>query len=175
MSSNPSSITRDEVGSQLREHAHGVAYLCRAMVGESLARDAAQESFERIVKNAKSFDAARATFRTWAFAVTRNVCRDMMRRRGLESRTLSPVDDADNEFESPEHAPDELLATKLDVSAVHGALASLPEPMRAALVLFHMHEATYEEIAQSLEVPVGTVMTWLHRGRARLRAQLETV
>lgn len=44
--------------------------------------------------------------------------------------------------------------------------------MRAALVMFHVGEASYEEIAQELDVPIGTVMTWLHRGRQRLRAAI---
>lgn len=58
--------------------------------------------------------------------------------------------------------------------ALERALETLPEPMRTALVLFHMHDASYEEIAQML-FTMGTVMTWLHRGRARLKARLETV
>ena len=45
--------------------------------------------------------------------------------------------------------------------------------MRSAIVLFHVHGQSYEEIAAALEVPKGTVMTWLHRGRKRLRAALE--
>jgi RNA polymerase sigma-70 factor (ECF subfamily) len=53
------------------------------------------------------------------------------------------------------------------------ALATLPENQRAAVVLFHFHEATYEEIAATLDAPMGTVMTWLHRARKKLRAQME--
>ena len=40
------------------------------------------------------------------------------------------------------------------------------------MVLFHVHEASYEEIAETLDVPIGTVMTWLHRGRKKLREAL---
>jgi RNA polymerase sigma-70 factor (ECF subfamily) len=53
------------------------------------------------------------------------------------------------------------------------ALSTLPEPMRDAVVLFHVSGLSYEEIATTLAVPKGTVMTWLHRGRNRLREHLE--
>ncbi len=46
--------------------------------------------------------------------------------------------------------------------------------MRSAIVLFHVHGSSYEEIAATLDVPKGTVMTWLHRGRRRLRDALES-
>ena len=62
-------------------------------------------------------------------------------------------------------------------NAVNGdlaeALETLPENMRSAVVLFHVHERTYQQIAETLDVPIGTVMTWLHRGRKRLRKAME--
>ncbi|MBK8173406.1 MAG: RNA polymerase sigma factor [Sandaracinaceae bacterium] len=166
---------RAELGRLLREHSQAIAYLCRSIVGESHARDATQESFERIVRNVGSFDGGRGPFRTWAFAVSRNVCRDMLRRRGVESGVMLEVDEAHLDVAHVGSLPDEALAQKLDMHALERALETLPEPMRTALVLFHMHDASYEEIAQMLNVPMGTVMTWLHRGRARLKARLETV
>jgi RNA polymerase sigma-70 factor (ECF subfamily) len=62
---------------------------------------------------------------------------------------------------------------RIESERLSKALETLPEAMRFAVVLYHVHEATYEEIAQTLDVPLGTVMTWLHRGRKRLRTALE--
>ena len=53
------------------------------------------------------------------------------------------------------------------------ALADLDEGPREAIILFHIQEMSYRDIAAALEVPIGTVMTWLHRGRARLKKALE--
>jgi len=53
------------------------------------------------------------------------------------------------------------------------ALADLDEGPREAIILFHIEEMSYRDIAAALEVPMGTVMTWLHRGRARLKNALE--
>jgi len=53
------------------------------------------------------------------------------------------------------------------------ALADLDEGPREAIILFHTEEMSYRDIAAALEVPMGTVMTWLHRGRAQLKKALE--
>lgn len=158
----------------LREHARAVADLCRYLIGPAEARDSAQEALEKIVTSIAKFDPAKGTFRAWALTVARNTCRDRMRRRGLERRTF--VDDGD---EVAGYAPSELpdvervALARIESRRLAAALETLPEPMRLAIVLFHVHDSSYEEIAEALEVPIGTVMTWLHRGRKRLRAQLE--
>ena len=64
------------------------------------------------------------------------------------------------------------MLARIESARLFEALETLPPPMRAAVVLFHVHDASYEEIAAALDVPMGTVMTWLHRGRRRLRAVL---
>lgn len=158
----------------LREHARAIHDVCRFVAGEADARDATQESLERIVTSIDRFDPARGSFRSWALTVARNVCRDRLRRRGLERRTF--VDDGDTATawtatEAP--GPERVALARIESERLAEALETLPEPMRLAVVLYHVHEATYEEIASTLDVPMGTVMTWLHRGRKRLRAALE--
>lgn len=168
-------LSRDDLALLFQTHGAAIAVLCRSIVGNELSRDATQEAFERIVRNSHAFDSARGAFRTWAFAIARNVCRDMLRRRGSGMAALLDFndDDVSNLGQDDAALQDTLLAEKHDVARVEGALALLPEPMRTALVLFHSHDASYEEISKTLDVPMGTVMTWLHRGRARLRAHLE--
>jgi RNA polymerase sigma-70 factor (ECF subfamily) len=164
---------RDAIAALLREHGQAVYQLCYHVAGPSDARDAAQEAFERIVTAIGSFDPSRGAFRPWALTVARNVCRDRLRRRGLERATFvadggPPTAAAPSRSVDPERA----ALARGDAEALSRALEMLPEQMRSALVLFHLHEASYEEIAEQLEVPMGTVMTWLHRGRKRLREAL---
>lgn len=169
------SLSRDDLSVLFQTHGPAIAVLCRSIVGAELARDATQESFERIVRNVNAFDAAKGSFRTWAFAISRNVCRDMLRRRGSGMAALLEFrdDDVDSYTAQQAQLQDSLVAERHDVARVEQALLQLPEPMRTALVLFHSHDATYEDISKTMDVPLGTVMTWLHRGRARLRASLE--
>ncbi len=154
----------------VRAHARSVHQLCFHLAGPSDANDATQEALEKIVSRIRTFDASKGTFRSWALAVARHMCLDRLRRRGRERRAFH----ADGESETAAAAtelpdPERELLARLGATELRDALAKLPEPMGTALVMFHVHEASYEEIASALEVPMGTVMTWLHRGRKRLR------
>lgn len=165
---------RDAIAALLREHGTAVFQLCHHVAGPSDGRDAAQEAFERIVTGIGSFDPSRGTFRSWALTVARNVCRDRLRRRGLERATfLSDGEPQTSIAPARTLDPERVALVRDDAEALERALSTLPEHMRSALVLFHLHEASYEEIATQLDVPMGTVMTWLHRGRKRLRAVME--
>ncbi|UJR82001.1 RNA polymerase sigma factor [Sandaracinus amylolyticus] len=159
----------------LREHARAVHDLCRYLAGPTEGRDAAQESLEKIVTSITRFDPAKGSFRGWALTLARNVCRDRLRRRGLERRTFVGEGDEVTATTASE-APDveRVALARIESRRLAAALETLPEGMRLAVVLFHVHDSTYEEIATALEVPIGTVMTWLHRGRKRLRAALES-
>jgi RNA polymerase sigma-70 factor (ECF subfamily) len=157
----------------LRAHARAVADLAQALCGPVEGRDAAQEALEKIVMSIGRFDPSRGAFRAWALTVARNVCRDRLRRRGLERAAFAadgeePVAYAAGDLPDPER----IAVARAGSVRVAAALETLPPPMRSALVLFHVHEASYEEIAETLDVPIGTVMTWLHRGRKRLRDAL---
>ena len=169
-----SSGDRKALEALLREHARAIHDVCRFVAGPVEAADATQEALERIVVAIEKFDPARGSFRTWALTVARNVCRDRLRRRGLERRTfLADGESAQEWVASEAPSPERVVMAKLETEKLEAALATLPEAMRAAVVLYHSHGSSYEEIAAALEVPMGTVMTWLHRGRKRLRAALE--
>jgi RNA polymerase sigma-70 factor (ECF subfamily) len=165
---------RDALTRLLREHGKSIQQLCFFVAGRDDGRDAAQEAFERIVVHVKRFDPERGPFRTWALTVARNVCRDRLRRRGLERAAFTPDGDAATaQAQSHELDPEGSLLVRTAAAGVEAALAELPEGMRSALVMFHFHGASYEEIAESLAIPKGTVMTWLHRGRLRIKDALE--
>ncbi len=162
----------------LRENARAISELCRCLAGVDEGRDAAQESLEKVVMSIARFDPEKGSFRAWSLTVARNTCRDRLRRRGLERR-LFYSEPLGEEGDAPmEHAGDQpdverTALARIETERLQVALETLAPRMRAAIVLFHVHESSYEEIAGALDVPIGTVMTWLHRGRKRLRVLLE--
>lgn len=165
---------RDALEALLREHVADIHRLCHHVLGPSDGADGAQRALERIVRNIASFDPAKGTFRSWALTVAHNACRDRLRRRGLERKTFDAEGDEKTALAAgPAPGPERIALARLEASALSKALSTLPDGMRSAIVLFHVHGSSYEEIAATLEVPKGTVMTWLHRGRRRLRAALE--
>ena len=142
--------------------------------GDARVLDQVRKQLEKIVTVIEKFDPERGSFRTWALTVTRNVCRDRLRRRGLERRTfVADGDEATGWVPSEAPGPERVALARIESQRLAEALETLPEKMRLAVVLYHVHGSTYEEIATTLEVPIGTVMTWLHRGRKRLRAALQ--
>lgn len=158
----------------LREHARVIHDVCRFVVGNGDAHDATQDALERIVTRIEKFDPDKGSFRTWALTVTRNLCRDRLRRRGLERRTfIADGESATDWVPADIPSPERVAMARIETHRLAQALEMLPEKMRFAVVLYHAHGSTYEEIASTLEVPMGTVMTWLHRGRKRLRAALQ--
>ena len=73
----------------------------------------------------------------------------------------------------PTSGPEGEASPRKQLSRLDRALADLDERPREAIVLFHIEDMSYRDIAAALEVPMGTVMTWLHRGRAWLKRALE--
>ena len=139
--------------------------LCYRMLGQRQdAEDAAQETFVRVLKNLHRWDPERA-FEPWLFAIAGNRC-----RTALASRKRRPVPEASVE-QLPDKSPDTRSAEHL-AEEVHLALAGLREDYRQAFVLFHEHELSYAEIGASMEIPIGTVKTWVHRARRELIEKL---
>ena len=74
----------------------------------------------------------------------------------------------------PPPGPEGEASLREQLSRIERALDDLDEGPRVAIVLFHIEDMSYRDIAAALEVPMGTVMTWLHRGRAQLKRALES-
>jgi RNA polymerase sigma-70 factor (ECF subfamily) len=73
----------------------------------------------------------------------------------------------------PGPSPEREASLREELSRLERALAGLDDGPRDAIVLFHIEEMSYRDIAGALDVPMGTVMTWLHRGRAQLKRALD--
>ena len=129
------------------------------------ARDMVQEAYLRAFK---FFGGVRGgTGRAWLLRIVRNVCYDYLKKRQVSS--------SEAELENiPDHSsPRGALQTKSDIAAVRSALASLPEDFRTVLVLREIEELSYREISEIIQVPIGTVMSRLARGREQLAESLK--
>jgi RNA polymerase sigma-70 factor (ECF subfamily) len=128
------------------------------------AEDVAQEVFLRVFRSLRKWDAGRP-LRPWVIGITVNRCRTWISRR---PRRPEPVDYlAETAAAGP--APDE--GTEL-TAEIRSAVDDLRPDYREVFVLFHENGRAYEEIAEAVGRPVGTVKTWLHRARAEILNRL---
>ena len=158
-------------------HKRAVFGLCVRLLGDAEeARDAAQEAFARAWAALATYDAAQA-FAPWLLRIARNHCLDVLRRRPAAGQRVA-LDGAGDDPAAPEvadaRAPrgDDAVEARELAGALERAVAALPPNYREVVHLFHAEHLSYKEIAEALDVPLGTVMTWLHRARARLREAL---
>jgi RNA polymerase sigma-70 factor (ECF subfamily) len=148
----------------VRRYERPVFALCCRYLGQADAADAAQETFVRAFTHLERFDHSRPLL-PWLFTIARRLCIDHQRARKHEAQSDRLPEGAASGIEAHVSAREEL-------TLLARALGDLPEGSREALALFHLHDLSYKEIAEQLEVPMGTVMSWIHRGRDALRAAL---
>lgn len=149
-------------------HQGKVVGLTWGLLGNrSDAEDAAQEAFLRAFRSLKTFR-GQSWFRTWLFQIAINAARTL--RRSREGRPEDPAGSAMDFDETP--AAGRLEDRVITRDAVRRAMALLPSELREAVVLRDVNGLEYREIAEALDVPIGTVESRIFRGRARLRGLL---
>jgi RNA polymerase sigma-70 factor (ECF subfamily) len=152
---------QNAVDALLRLHYESVRAVChRIVINRSDAEDATQMALISIVRALPSFD-GRSKFSTWVYRIATNAALDEVRRIG---RRPIPTE-KESVYDSPTIDQTSAVDAQMDVS---GALAQLPEEYRTAIVLRHVADLDYEEIAAIQGVPIGTVRSRLARGRAQL-------
>jgi RNA polymerase sigma-70 factor (ECF subfamily) len=162
----PECVTRDE-----RFETDALPHL-RALYGTAYrmtrnahdAEDLVQETFLRAYRGFDRFEAG-TNIRAWLFTILHRVRTDAFRRAGRSPQTVEMIGEGPGV-----PAPQEALASGAE--DIERALLALPEVFRMAVVLRDVEELSYAEIAGVLDVPIGTVMSRIHRGRALLRAAL---
>ncbi len=130
------------------------------------AEDATQESFARALRGLHTWDSKRE-FLPWLLAIAGNRCRTQLAARMRRPITMSLVDQVSDDA-AEENAKARHLAEEVEL-----ALAHLRDEYRQAFLLFHQHELSYAQISATLNCPLGTVKTWVHRARRELVAQLK--
>jgi len=136
------------------------------------AEDLVQETYAKALKGFGAF-AEGTNLRAWMFRILRNAF--LTSRSGLAARNTEYLEDENvkaDEAASHEVTPEVLLLRSQDEQALFAALDSLPVNYRQIILLCEVEEMSYREIAQVLDVPVGTVMSRLSRARSSLRAAL---
>jgi RNA polymerase sigma-70 factor (ECF subfamily) len=157
-----------------RRSVHGLVF--RLLRDPEEARDAAQETFVRAWSAIATYDAAQP-FGPWLLRIARNHALDLLRRRVPAHRQVALDATPDEgapviELAGDGPAADTLLERSQQRASLEAAVAALPPNYREVIQLFHVEQLSYKEIAETLDVPMGTVMTWLHRARSKLRATL---
>jgi len=146
------------------------AYLARR-VGPGIAQELAQDTFLQAFSSRGAFDATRGSARSWLFGIAANILRHHTRseRRQLEAYARS-------EPSSPTWLDEDLVADRVDAKtawpAIATALIDLDPDQREALLLLAWADLSYQEIAEALGVPVGTVRSRIFRAREHLRELL---
>jgi RNA polymerase sigma-70 factor (ECF subfamily) len=138
-----------------------------------MAEDLTQDVFLKLYKSLDTFD-RRANFQTWLISVSRNLCIDHYRSVRKERETINrDVDAADLHPVSHETAADTKLEQRDRVVLLRKALDRLAPTLRTAVMLRDIQELTYQEIADKLHLPEGTVKSRINRGRTELARQIQ--
>ncbi|HEU0013534.1 MAG TPA: sigma-70 family RNA polymerase sigma factor [Longimicrobium sp.] len=144
------------------------------------AEDLAQETFVRVFNNIGRYD-PRYKFSSWIFKIATNLTIDWIRRKEVDTVSIDGSRNAlsADEIEatsitvvSRDENPEELLEAKQLGSEIESAIGKLRPEYRAAILLRHVDGREYQEIAEILSLPLGTVKTYIHRGRNELREHL---
>ena len=157
----------------VRQHWRKVFNLAYKFVGRhDEAEDLTQDVFLKIFKALHTFD-RRANFQTWLISISRNLCIDHYRSVRKERETMAR--DVDASLLTPASRGRSPLGEleQLDLRQhIREALAELPPALREAVVLRDLQEFSYQEIADKLHLPEGTVKSRINRGRLELARQL---
>jgi RNA polymerase sigma-70 factor (ECF subfamily) len=159
---------RSALETLLRRHHDRLYAVCRRLTGSDAdGADACQEAMISIVRGLARFD-ARSSFGTWAYRVATNAALDELRRK---RRRPEPEAELPEAWDGGPVSNDGIgaVADRLDIDA---ALSRLPAEFRAPVVLRDLCGLSYEEIAEVLEIPPGTVRSRIARGRGALAGLL---
>lgn len=145
----------------MRRYQDRVFRLCYHLLrNRQDAEDATQETFTRVARHLDHWDQSRP-LEPWLMTIAGNRCRTVLARRRPHISLAEGYDPSSNSSSQQREA--EFLEEEIRL-----ALDEIREEHREAFILFHQHQLSYQEIADRLDCPVGTIKTWVHRARAQL-------
>ncbi len=157
-----------------------MSIIYRLVRDRELAEDLAQETFIKVLNAIDRYD-PKLKFSSWIFKIAHNTAIDQLRKRELDTLSIdgSPHAQTQEAIEastivpvSHEESPEAYTASREIGQEIEKALARLRPEYRTAIVLWHVEGRPYDEIAEIMEVPLGTVKTYIHRARNELRKYL---
>ncbi len=172
-------IEGDEAAyTKLLENYRGAIYnlIYKMVRNREETEDLVQEAFMKAFKALPSFNEDYA-FSTWLYKIAINNCIDHMRKKRLKTYSMNrPVQsrdgELDREFPDTSMSPDKNILSSEKARILEAAIAELPENYRVVIILRHAEEKSYEEIAQILNLPLGTVKARIFRAREMLKRKL---
>ena len=155
-------------------------YVSRMLGDPDEAEDVAQETFVRAYRSLPHFRGA-ASFHTWLYRIASNLAIDIARRNrrqstgdfSLDEPLESEEGDYEREIADESGSPEQLTQRREMQELVRQAVAELPEKLRAVVVLYELQGESYEDIAEILGCPLGTVKSRLFNARSQLKDMLE--
>lgn len=157
----------EEFNRVVREYQDKIFRLAYSMLGNrAAAEETAQDVLVRVWKGLPGFR-AESSLSTWIYTITRNACLTVLRRRDLQPVSL---DEPALCREAERHAAADWAVAEYPQAA--DLLNRLPARYRQVVALFYMQEKSYDEVARMLDLPVGTVKTYLFRARKSLAEEL---
>jgi RNA polymerase sigma-70 factor (ECF subfamily) len=144
------------------------AYVLRHTNNRDNAEDLVQETFLRAFRSLRTFREG-AAFGPWIYKIAVNVCISAHQAQ----KPVESIEDEAETFRSALGNPEHDTLQRQSEEAVATALNNLPADYRQAMLLRHINGLSYQEIAEVMQVPLGTVKTWLFRGREQLLATLQ--
>ncbi len=154
--------------------------LSRLIRDQAEIEDVAQEAFIKAYRALPNFRGESA-FYTWLYRIAINTAKNYLVAQGRRAptQTDAEIDDAENfddaEALRTEDTPDRMLLSKQVAEAVNRAIERLPEELRTAIVLRELEGLTYEEIAASMNCPIGTVRSRIFRAREAVAEELRPI
>jgi RNA polymerase sigma-70 factor (ECF subfamily) len=148
----------------------------RMLRSEEDAEDVTQETFVRVFRSLDRYDPARP-FAAWIFTIAARLCIDQMRRRRVRPVPLVQRDPESDEersldVEDPSPGPETLAAHGEEERRAQDLIDGLPPHYRIVVMMRHQQDLSYEEIADALQLPLGTVKARIHRARALLKERI---
>jgi len=136
------------------------------------AEDALQEVFVKVYRSLNTFDPQKGAFTTWLQRITVNHCLNLRRQRPVHSLETMASELSLSTATPQSILPEELVISQEQAEAVWKAVQHLSPPLRVVMVLRYYQELPYQEIAQVLNIPLGTVKWRLHEALQVLRQEL---
>lgn len=150
---------------EIEPHVYRTAYYM--LRNEQDALDASQEALVRIYTKINSYE-EKALFKTWVQRIVTNICIDKFRR----SKPSVSIDEHEMVFRADHNVEDEVLSTYV-AKDIQSAIDRLPEHHRTVVVLRYLQDFSYNEIAETLGLPINTVKSYLFRARHQLQGMLQ--
>lgn len=159
----------DALGHLYDQHQRMVYRTALVITGDpEAAADLAQDVFLRLYRFADHIDPGRP-LEPWLYRMTVNLSYTWIKRN---RRWLRPLEDLAEWLIGSRQSPHEVAEMQDDWDRVQGAVSNLPFPQRVVIVLYYLNDLSLQDIAEILDVPVGTVKSRLHYGRQTLRKSL---